>query len=97
MTGVTLAFFATAFFLATGFLAAGFFAEAFLGAAALAAEGGAKAESKVTQATVNALLIVEGTTAHSPDTLRQAVAEAAERVTHYCGGTAEAIAFPYDK
>ena len=51
--------------------------------------------SKVTAGTVNALLIVEGTTAHTPDTLRRAFAAATELVTRYCGGTAEVVAFPY--
>ncbi len=51
--------------------------------------------SKVTVATRNALLIVEGTTSHTPDVLRRAFADAAERVTHYCGGTAEVVAFPF--
>ena len=32
--------------------------------------------SKVTAGTVNALLIIEGTTAHSPDLLRQTFADA---------------------
>ena len=51
--------------------------------------------SKVTAATRNALLIVEGTTAHTPDALRRAFAGAVELVTRYCGGTAEVVAFPY--
>jgi DNA/RNA-binding domain of Phe-tRNA-synthetase-like protein len=51
--------------------------------------------SKVTEATVNALLIVEGTTVHRPDVLRRAVAVAVEVVTRHCGGTAEVVAFPY--
>lgn len=50
--------------------------------------------SKVTTSTVNALLIVEGTTAHSPEVLRQTFTEAIERVTHYCGGTAEIATLP---
>jgi len=53
--------------------------------------------SKVTDATVNALLIIEGTASHSPETLRQAFGEAVELVVRYCGGKAEVIAFPYDK
>jgi DNA/RNA-binding domain of Phe-tRNA-synthetase-like protein len=48
--------------------------------------------SKVTTATRNALLIVEGTTAHAPENFMQAVAEAVEKITRYCGGTAELIA-----
>ncbi len=50
--------------------------------------------SKVTTATQNALLIVEGTTAHAPATFAQAIAEAVEKITRYCGGTAEVIAPP---
>jgi len=50
--------------------------------------------SKVTAGTVNALLIVEGTTAHTPEVFRRAFAEAVELVTRYCGGTAEIIASP---
>jgi DNA/RNA-binding domain of Phe-tRNA-synthetase-like protein len=50
--------------------------------------------SKVTAATVNALLIIEGTTAHQPETFHQAFADAIDLVTRYCGGTAEVIAFP---
>jgi DNA/RNA-binding domain of Phe-tRNA-synthetase-like protein len=48
--------------------------------------------SKVTHATVNALLIIEGTTAHSPDTIQKAFADAIELVTRHCGGSAEIIA-----
>jgi DNA/RNA-binding domain of Phe-tRNA-synthetase-like protein len=48
--------------------------------------------SKVTTATTNALLIVEGTTAHPPELLRQTLTDAIEVVTRYCGGTAEVIA-----
>ena len=51
--------------------------------------------SKVMTNTVNALLIVEGTTVHTPDTLRQAFADVIEQVTRYCGGTAEVVAFPH--
>jgi DNA/RNA-binding domain of Phe-tRNA-synthetase-like protein len=50
--------------------------------------------SKVTPATGNALLIVEGTAAHTPEVLRQALDEAVERVTRECGGTAEVVAWP---
>ena len=50
--------------------------------------------SKVTVDTVNALLIVEGTTAHTANVFRRAFAEAVELVTCYCGGTAEVIASP---
>jgi len=50
--------------------------------------------SKVTEATVNALVIVEGTTAHGAQLMRQAFADLAEVVTRYCGGTGEVIAWP---
>jgi DNA/RNA-binding domain of Phe-tRNA-synthetase-like protein len=50
--------------------------------------------SKVTAATANALLIVEGTATHSPDALRQAFADATELVTRHCGGAAEIVAYP---
>jgi DNA/RNA-binding domain of Phe-tRNA-synthetase-like protein len=52
--------------------------------------------SKVTEATSNVLLIIEGTTAHSPALLRQTFTDAIELLTRYCGGTAEIIAFPTD-
>src|SRR5262245_49201469 len=51
--------------------------------------------SKVTEATANALLIIEATTAHSPDVLRQTFTDAIAEVTRHCGGTAEVVAFPY--
>jgi DNA/RNA-binding domain of Phe-tRNA-synthetase-like protein len=50
--------------------------------------------SKVTANTLNALLIIEGNTAHTADVLRQTFADAIELVTRHCGGTAEIIAFP---
>jgi len=50
--------------------------------------------SKVTAATVNALLIVEGTTAHSAENLQQTIAAAIEMITRHCGGTVEKIASP---
>lgn len=50
--------------------------------------------SKVTADTVNALLIIEGTTAHSADVLRQAFADAIHVVSCHCGGTAEVIHTP---
>jgi len=50
--------------------------------------------SKVTAATTNALLIVEGTAAHPPQALREAFADAIDLVTRYCGGTGEVIFFP---
>jgi DNA/RNA-binding domain of Phe-tRNA-synthetase-like protein len=50
--------------------------------------------SKVTTGTSHVLLLVEGTTAHAADAVRQAFAEVMARVTHHCGGTAEVAAFP---
>jgi DNA/RNA-binding domain of Phe-tRNA-synthetase-like protein len=50
--------------------------------------------SKVTAATVNALLIVEGTAAHDAEALRRGFAEAVTLVTRYCGGTAEVVTMP---
>jgi DNA/RNA-binding domain of Phe-tRNA-synthetase-like protein len=50
--------------------------------------------SKVTNATRNVLLIVEGTVAHAPAALRRALAEVVELVTGYCGGSAHVIAYP---
>jgi DNA/RNA-binding domain of Phe-tRNA-synthetase-like protein len=50
--------------------------------------------SKVTSASRNVLLIVEGTADHAPEQLRQVVADVTEQVTHFCGGTAEVVAFP---
>lgn len=50
--------------------------------------------SKVTPATVNALLIIEGTTAHSTGGLHGTIAAATEMITRHCGGTAEVVASP---
>ena len=50
--------------------------------------------SKVTAATVNALLIIEGTPAHSVETLEQACAAAIGVITRHCGGTAAVVAMP---
>jgi DNA/RNA-binding domain of Phe-tRNA-synthetase-like protein len=50
--------------------------------------------SKVTCGTVNALLIIEGTTTHTPAALRQTFDDAIELVQRSCGGTAEVVAFP---
>lgn len=50
--------------------------------------------SKVTEATVNALVIVEGTCAHSPHALRAAYEDVMELVHRYCGGIGEIAAFP---
>ena len=41
-----------------------------------------------------ALLIVEGTSVHTPKHFEQAFAEAIARITYSCGGTAEVIASP---
>jgi DNA/RNA-binding domain of Phe-tRNA-synthetase-like protein len=45
--------------------------------------------SKVSEATRNVLLIVEGTERHSPELLYSTVAEVSAAVTRHCGGTAE--------
>jgi DNA/RNA-binding domain of Phe-tRNA-synthetase-like protein len=50
--------------------------------------------SKVTDATVNAFLIIEATAAHLPDAVRRAFADVIELVTRHCGGTAEVVAWP---
>jgi DNA/RNA-binding domain of Phe-tRNA-synthetase-like protein len=50
--------------------------------------------SKVTARTVNALLIIEATTAHLPDALRRVCADAIAVVTRYCGGTAKVVCSP---
>src|SRR5262249_21204610 len=50
--------------------------------------------SKVTEATANVLLIVEGTAAHSSEVIREAFDDVVHLVTHYCGGTAEIVSFP---
>ncbi len=50
--------------------------------------------SKVTRASRNVLLIVEGTASHTPEAFRRAFAEAVERIAQCCGGTAEVIARP---
>src|SRR5262249_20241485 len=50
--------------------------------------------SKVTTATRNVLLIVEGTAAHAPEHLRRTVDDVIAVVIQYCGGTAEVAAFP---
>jgi DNA/RNA-binding domain of Phe-tRNA-synthetase-like protein len=51
--------------------------------------------SKVTTDTKNVLLIVEGTAAHPPELLQQAMREVQELVTRHCGGSAEIVANPY--
>lgn len=50
--------------------------------------------SKVTEQTVNALLIIEGTDAHAPEALKRTFDEAIAGVTRWCGGEAEVVAFP---
>jgi DNA/RNA-binding domain of Phe-tRNA-synthetase-like protein len=50
--------------------------------------------SKVTSATRNALLIIEGTIATPPETLGQAFDEAIALITRHCGGTAEVVCCP---
>ncbi len=50
--------------------------------------------SKVTTATEQVVLIVEGTAAHSREVLRQAFADVSALVTRFCGGTAEVVAWP---
>jgi len=47
--------------------------------------------SKVTEATRNVLLIVEGTEMHIPELLYSTVADAIAEVTRHCGGTADMI------
>lgn len=50
--------------------------------------------SKVTTETRNALLIIEGTVAHSKTKILQAFDDAIEVVTRHCGGNAEIVALP---
>jgi DNA/RNA-binding domain of Phe-tRNA-synthetase-like protein len=50
--------------------------------------------SKVTTRTTNALLIIEGTTAHAPEKIRQTFSDAIELIPRYCGGTAEMVLCP---
>jgi DNA/RNA-binding domain of Phe-tRNA-synthetase-like protein len=50
--------------------------------------------SKVTASTVNALLIIEATAAHSADLLQQAFADAIDTITRHCGGSAEVLCSP---
>jgi DNA/RNA-binding domain of Phe-tRNA-synthetase-like protein len=50
--------------------------------------------SKVTEATENALVIVEATAAHSGDLIQRAFVELTELVPRYCGGTGEVICLP---
>jgi DNA/RNA-binding domain of Phe-tRNA-synthetase-like protein len=48
--------------------------------------------SKVTEATVNALLIIEGTSAHPASVLQQTFVDVMEIVKRHCGGTGEIVA-----
>lgn len=50
--------------------------------------------SKVTTATRNAILIIEGTTIHSAEALRKVFDDAVELITRHCGGTVDVVAFP---
>jgi DNA/RNA-binding domain of Phe-tRNA-synthetase-like protein len=50
--------------------------------------------SKVTIATRNVMLIVEGTAAHDPEHLRRTVEIIITAVTEHCGGRAEVLAWP---
>jgi len=50
--------------------------------------------SKVTDATKNVLLIVEGTTAHKHIVLRKTFNDVIQLVTRYCGGAGEIAYFP---
>lgn len=52
--------------------------------------------SKVTSATVHALLIIEGTAAHPPEVFRSSFADAIQQITRACGGTAQIVAQPCD-
>lgn len=47
--------------------------------------------SKVTHATVNALLIIEGTQMHPVSPFRRTFEDAVEQITRYCGGGAEIV------
>jgi DNA/RNA-binding domain of Phe-tRNA-synthetase-like protein len=50
--------------------------------------------SKITNQTRNALLIIEGTTAHGSALLRRAFEQATDLVTRHCGGVVETVVFP---
>jgi len=50
--------------------------------------------SKVTADTANALLIVEGTSLHAPEVLRNAFDSVVDLITRHCGGRAEIITYP---
>jgi DNA/RNA-binding domain of Phe-tRNA-synthetase-like protein len=50
--------------------------------------------SKVTPETTNVLLIIEGTTTHSAETLETAFADTIELITRHCGGTPAMVIKP---
>ena len=50
--------------------------------------------SKVTAATTNAMVIIEGSTAHEPTTLKDTFDRCLELVENSCGGRGEVISFP---
>ncbi len=50
--------------------------------------------SKVTEATRNVLLIVEGTASHTGELLRRTVEDVIAEVVRHCGGRAEVVAWP---
>jgi DNA/RNA-binding domain of Phe-tRNA-synthetase-like protein len=50
--------------------------------------------SKVTSATKNVLLIVEGTADHDPQVIRRAFTGVMDLVSRYCGGTGEIVSLP---
>jgi DNA/RNA-binding domain of Phe-tRNA-synthetase-like protein len=50
--------------------------------------------SKVTESTKNALVIVEGTDAHSSEIIHRACEDVIQLVTKYCGGAGEIVYFP---
>jgi len=50
--------------------------------------------SKVTTATTNVLLIIEGTAAHARGTFQEAFDGTIDLIRRHCGGTAEVAAFP---
>jgi DNA/RNA-binding domain of Phe-tRNA-synthetase-like protein len=52
--------------------------------------------SKVTETTRNVLLIVEGTTAQTPDAVCRAYDEVIQEVRRWCGGLAQVVASPLE-
>ena len=51
--------------------------------------------SKVTNDSTGVLLIIEGTTIHGPDRLREVFMNTIDLVKRYCGGNHEIVWFPY--